>query len=291
MKILVIDVGGSHIKLRVSGQEEMRKVASGPVLTAQQMVDDVKEATKDWKYDAISMGFPGPVADNKILLEPVNLGKGWVEFDFSAARQTLQNHQRRGHAGTRQLRRRPDALPRLGDRTRHDADCGERGHRLELGHLPYKKDHTFEQYVGTAGLKTLGRKKWKAAVFDVVARLKAAFSRITSCSAAAMSKSSTKCRLAQAGRQQQCLHRRRTALGEESGTCALRGAGNNEPAGVIAQLSFPNSCLGTLYAKISFPNSCLGTHLRETLFRAARSRNRSFGSAFPNRSLGTRNVR
>ena len=83
MKILVIDVGGSHIKLRVSGQEEVRKVASGPVLTAQQMVDDVKEATKDWKYDAISMGFPGPVADHKILLEPVNLGKGWVGFDFS----------------------------------------------------------------------------------------------------------------------------------------------------------------------------------------------------------------
>ena len=175
MRILVIDVGGTHIKLHVSGNDEVRKVLSGPTLTAQQMVDDVKRMTKDWKYDAISIGYPGPVADNKILKEPVNLGKGWMDFDFSvlgkpfkiindAAMQALGSYE-----GGRML------FLGLGTGLGNTLIVDNVIVALELGHLPYKKEKTFEEYVGTAGLKRLGRRKWHAAVFDVVARLKAAF--------------------------------------------------------------------------------------------------------------------
>jgi predicted NBD/HSP70 family sugar kinase len=175
MKILVLDVGGTQIKLRVSGNEEVRKVPSGPVLTPQQLVDDVKAETKDWKYDAITIGYPGPVANNKILLEPVNLGKGWVDFDFSvfgkpykiindAAMQALGSYE-----GGRML------FLGLGTGLGSTLIVDNVVVALELGHLPYKKEKTFEEYVGTLGLKRLGRKKWHAAVFDVVARLKAAF--------------------------------------------------------------------------------------------------------------------
>ncbi len=175
MKILVIDVGGSHIKLRVSGKDEVRKIPSGPTLTAQQMVDDVLEATRDWKYDAISIGYPGPVADNKILKEPVNLGPGWMDFDFSvfgkpykiindAAMQALGSYE-----GGRML------FLGLGTGLGTTLIVDNVVAALELGHLPYKKEKSFEEYVGTAGLKRLGRKKWQVTVFDVVARLKAAF--------------------------------------------------------------------------------------------------------------------
>jgi predicted NBD/HSP70 family sugar kinase len=174
MRILVIDVGGSHIKLRVSGNDEVRKVPSGPTLTAQQMVEDVKEMTKDWKYDAISIGYPGPVADNKILKEPVNLGPGWVDFDFSvfskpykiindAAMQALGSYE-----GGRML------FLGLGTGLGNTLIVDNVIVALELGHLPYRKEKTFEEYVGTAGQKRLGRKKWQTVVFDVVARLKAA---------------------------------------------------------------------------------------------------------------------
>ena len=175
MKILILDVGGSHIKLKVSSQDETRKVTSGPDLTPQQMIDDVKEATKDWKFDALTIGFPAPVIDNKILLEPVNLGKGWVDFDFSvfgkpfkvindAAMQALGSYE-----GGRML------FLGLGTGLGSTLIVENVVVGLELGHLPYRKDKSFEEYVGTAGLKRLGRKKWHTAVVDVVARLKAAF--------------------------------------------------------------------------------------------------------------------
>jgi predicted NBD/HSP70 family sugar kinase len=175
MKILVLDVGGSHIKLKVSGQDETRKVISGPELTPQQMVNDVKDATKDWKFDAITIGFPAPVVNDEILLEPVNLGKGWVDFDFSvfgkpfkvlndAAMQALGSYE-----GGRML------FLGLGTGLGSTLIVDNVIVALELGHLPYRKEKTFEEYVGTAGLKRLGRRKWHAAVIDVVARLKAAF--------------------------------------------------------------------------------------------------------------------
>lgn len=175
MKILVIDVGGTHIKLRVSGNDEVRKIPSGPTLTPQQLVDDVKAATKDWKYDAITIGYPGPVAHDKILKEPVNLGPGWIDFDFSvlgkpykiindAAMQALGSYE-----GGRML------FLGLGTGLGTTLVVDNVIVALELGHLPYKKEKSFEEYVGTLGLKRLGRKKWHAAVWDVVARLKAAF--------------------------------------------------------------------------------------------------------------------
>src|SRR5262245_48699712 len=175
MKVLVIDVGGSHVKIRVNGDEEVRKIPSGPDMTAEQMVRDVKQAARGWKYDAVSIGYPGPVADNKILKEPVNLGPGWMDFDFAAlgkpykvindaAMQALGSYE-----GGRML------FLGLGTGLGTTLIVENVVVALELGHLPYKKGHSFEDYVGTAGLKRLGRKKWHAAVLDVVARLKAAF--------------------------------------------------------------------------------------------------------------------
>ena len=175
MKVLVIDVGGSHVKVRVSGDDEVRKIPSGPTMTARQMVADVKKATRGWKYDAVSIGYPGPVVSNKIVKEPVTLGPGWVDFDFDAlgkpykiindaAMQALGSYE-----GGRML------FLGLGTGLGTTFLIDGIVVPLELGHLPYKKEKSFEDYVGTAGLKHLGRKKWQAAVFDVVARLKAAF--------------------------------------------------------------------------------------------------------------------
>src|SRR5262245_24927631 len=85
MKILVIDVGGTNVKIKATDQNEVRKFPSGKELSAQQMVHGVQEQAKDWHYDVVSIGYPGPIAHDKILKEPVNLGPGWVDFDFGAA--------------------------------------------------------------------------------------------------------------------------------------------------------------------------------------------------------------
>ena len=85
MKILVIDVGGTHIKVLLSGEQEPRKFASGPAMTAKQMVAGVKEVTVGLKYDVVSIGFPGPVLGNRPIAEPFNLGGGWVGFNFESA--------------------------------------------------------------------------------------------------------------------------------------------------------------------------------------------------------------
>ena len=172
MKVLVIDVGGSHVKVRVSGDDEVRKIPSGPTMTARQMVADVKKATRGWKYDAVSIGYPGPVVSNKIVKEPVNLGPGWVDFDFDAlgkpykiindaAMQALGSYE-----GGRML------FLGLGTGLGSAMILDRVIASMELGHLPYKKGRTFEQYVGTAGMKRLGGKKWRAVVFDVVERLR-----------------------------------------------------------------------------------------------------------------------
>ncbi len=175
MKILVIDVGGTNIKLKLSDQPEVRKVPSGPLLSAQQMVDGVQARTGDWSYDAVTIGFPGPVHNGQILKEPVNLGRGWVGFDYAkalgkpvriindAAMQALGSYQ-----GGRMLFL--GLGTGLGSCMILDGVIAP----MELGHLPYKKGRTFEDYVGNLGMKRLGRRKWQAHVFDVVARLRAA---------------------------------------------------------------------------------------------------------------------
>ncbi len=175
MKILVIDVGGTNVKLKVQGTDEVRKVPSGPELTPAEMVGLVREAAADWDYDAVSIGYPGPVIKGRIKVEPVNLGPGWVDFDFTkalgkpvriindAAMQALGSYE-----GGRMLFL--GLGTGLGSTLVLDGVLAP----MELGHLPYKKGRTFEEYVGQAGLKRLGRRKWQTAVFDVVDRLKKA---------------------------------------------------------------------------------------------------------------------
>ena len=176
MKILVLDVGGSHVKLKLSGQDEVRKFESGPAMTPQQMIDGVRANAADWTYDAVSMGFPAPVVGGKIAKEPVNLGPGWLVFDLEAglgkpvrvindaAMQALGGYQ-----DGRML------FLGLGTGLGTTLIVENVVVGLELGHLPYRKEKSFEDYVGEAGLDRRGREKWQASVFDVVARLKAAF--------------------------------------------------------------------------------------------------------------------
>ena len=173
MNILVIDVGGTNVKLKVTNGEEVRKVPSGLGLTPAQMVEGVRQATDGWKYDAVSIGYPGPVVRDQILEEPVNLGRGWVGFDFAAAlgkptkvindaaMQALGSYQ-----GGRML------FLGLGTGLGNTLIIDGTVAPMELGHLPYKKGKTFEDYVGNAGLKRRGRRKWQASVADVVARLR-----------------------------------------------------------------------------------------------------------------------
>ncbi len=175
MKVLVIDVGGTHVKVLATGQEEARKIPSGPKLTAQEMTDQVREATRDWEYEAISIGYPGPVVHGHPLLEPWNLGHGWVGFDFAAhfgkpvkvindaAMQALGSYE-----GGRML------FLGLGTGLGSAMVLNKILAPMELAHLPYRKGRTFEDYVGLRGLERLGKKKWRRAVEDVVARLKAA---------------------------------------------------------------------------------------------------------------------
>ncbi len=174
-KILVIDIGGTNVKILATGQDEARKIPSGLTMTAADMVAKVKDAAKDWDYQAISIGYPGPILQGKLVLEPKNLAAGWVGFDFEkafgkpvkiindAAMQALGSYE-----GGRML------VLGLGTGLGSALIIDRVIAPLELAHLPYKKGRTLEDYVGQRGLKRLGKKKWRAAVEDVTARLKAA---------------------------------------------------------------------------------------------------------------------
>jgi polyphosphate glucokinase len=174
MQVLAIDVGGTNVKMLASGHEARRKFSSGPTLTARQMVDEVRKVAADWKYDAVSVGYPGPVLDGRLLAEPHNLGKGWVGFNFEkafgcpvkivndAAMQALGSYK-----GGRMLY--------LGLGTGLGSAMIIEGTLLpmELAHLPYRKG-TYEDYVGLRGMKRFGKKKWRKYVDDVVKKLAAA---------------------------------------------------------------------------------------------------------------------
>lgn len=173
MRILVIDIGGTNIKLKHSDFDEVRKFPSGNELTPKAMMDGIKTAAHDWQYDAVSIGYPGPVVRDQILLEPANLGRGWVGFDFSAAfgkpvklindaaMQALGSYD-----GGRML------FLGLGTGLGTTLIIDGTVAPMELGHLPYKKGRSFEEYVGQAARKRLGKKKWANTVHDVVTRLK-----------------------------------------------------------------------------------------------------------------------
>jgi polyphosphate glucokinase len=175
MKILVIDVGGTNVKILATGQQEVRKIPSGPNMTAAQMVEEVTQAANDWQYDMVSIGYPGPVVNGSPALEPRNLGPGWMDFDFAghfgrpvkvmndAAMQALGSYE-----GGRML------FLGLGTGMGSALIVDNAIAPLELAHLPYKKGRTFEDYVGQRGFKRLGKKKWQRTVEDVVARLQAA---------------------------------------------------------------------------------------------------------------------
>ena len=174
MNVLVVDVGGTHVKILATGQKQSREFASGPTLTAKQMVAGVKKLAGDWKYDAVSIGYPGPVVRNRPLAEPYNLGRGWAGFDFEiafmcpvkvvndAAMQALGSYKR-------------GKMLFLGLGTGLGSAMIVDGivEPMELGHLPYKR-RTFEDYVGVRGFERLGKKKWRQHVADVIARLIAA---------------------------------------------------------------------------------------------------------------------
>jgi polyphosphate glucokinase len=175
VKILVIDVGGSHVKLLATNRRTPLKLPSGPDLTPKGMVAAVLKATADWKYEAVSIGYPGPVANNRPTAEPVNLGKGWVGFNFErafklpvkivndAAMQALGSYD-----GGRMLFL---ALGTgLGMTLVRDGIVVP----LEVAHLPYKKGKSYEDFVGERGLKRLGVEKWKEYLTEIVELMLAA---------------------------------------------------------------------------------------------------------------------
>jgi polyphosphate glucokinase len=172
--ILVVDVGGSAVKILATGQNEPRKLQSGPTLTPGQMVSGVKRLAADWEYDVVSIGYPGPVLAGRPVAEPRNLGRGWVGFNFArafgrpvklvndAAMQALGSYK-----GGKMLF--------LGLGTGLGTVLIVEGivAPMEVSHLPYKKG-TYETYIGRAGLARHGKKKWRRRVTDVVERLIAA---------------------------------------------------------------------------------------------------------------------
>jgi polyphosphate glucokinase len=175
MKILVIDVGGTHVKVKLQGADEIHKFPSGPHLTPQLMLEGVRGLTAGWDFDRATIGYPGPVVHGSVLVEPVNLGTGWLGFDFAAALEVpvkIVNDAAMQALGSYEGGRM--LFLGLGTGLGNAMILDRVLAPMELGHLPYKKGRTFEEYVGQAGLKRLGRRKWQTAVFDVVDRLRRA---------------------------------------------------------------------------------------------------------------------
>jgi polyphosphate glucokinase len=174
MQVLAVDVGGTHVKILAAGQKERREFASGPKLTAKQMVDRVKALATDWKYERVTVGYPGPVLHSRPVAEPHNLGQGWVGFDFEAAFERpvmVMNDAAMQALGSY----KGGKMLFLGLGTGLGSTVIVDGvvEPMELGHLPYRKG-TYEDYVGLRGLTAHGKKKWRKHVEDVIARLVAA---------------------------------------------------------------------------------------------------------------------
>jgi polyphosphate glucokinase len=173
-KVLVLDVGGTNVKLLVTGETVRRDFPSGPLLTPQEMVAGMQTVIGDWSYDVVTIGFPAPVRNNKPTKEPVNLGVGWVPFDYDAAfgkPVRMINDAAMQALGSYDKGR----MLFLGLGTGLGSAMVIDGTivPMELGHLPYRK-RTFEDYVGVAGLERFGKRVWRKRVADVVDRLRAA---------------------------------------------------------------------------------------------------------------------
>jgi polyphosphate glucokinase len=174
LKVLVVDVGGTHVKILATGHTQAREFPSSPKLTAKEMVAGVKKLAKDWKYDAVSIGYPGPVATNRPLTEPYNLGPGWAGFDFEAAfRCPVKVINDAAMQALGSYKHGKMLFLGLGTGLGSAMVVDGIVEPMELGHLPYRR-HTFEDYVGVRGRDRLGQKQWEQAVRDVIARLIAA---------------------------------------------------------------------------------------------------------------------
>ncbi len=172
-KVLVIDVGGTNIKLMAAGQKEPLKTPSGPSMTASKMVSVVRQNVKGWEFDCISLGYPGPIINGHPLREPHNLGKGWMRFDFQkafgcpvkiindAAMQALGSYE-----GGRML------FLGLGTGLGSAMIVDGVLEPMELAHLIYKKGKTYEDYLGLRGLERMGKKKWRRYVTKITTTLK-----------------------------------------------------------------------------------------------------------------------
>jgi polyphosphate glucokinase len=169
MKILVIDVGGTHLKINLGAAKETIKLPSGSKMTAARMAADVKKATEGMRYDAVSIGYPGPVVNGRPAAEPKNLGSGWVRFNYEkafgkpvriindAAMQALGSYQ-----GGRML------FLGLGTGLGSALVADGVVEPLELAHLPYRKNRTYEEYVGIRGFERMGRKRWQRHVESII---------------------------------------------------------------------------------------------------------------------------
>ena len=173
--VLAIDIGGSHVKIQSSDGGEERKAVSGPTMNAATMADIVEKLADGIAFDVIAMGYPGPVVHNKILIDPHNLAPGWVGFNFEkrfgkpvrmvndALMQAIGSYQ-----GGRML------FLGLGTGLGAAMIVENVAQPMELAHLPYRKGHTFEDYLGEASLENRGYDKWQKHVFDAVEQLSAA---------------------------------------------------------------------------------------------------------------------
>jgi len=174
MKILVVDIGGTHVKVLATGQETHREFVSGRTLTPKLMVAKVRQLVTDWKYQVISIGYPGPVVHNRPMSDPWNLGNGWMGFNFVAAfKRPVKVINDAAMQALGSYRRGKMLFLGLGTGLGSALIVDGLVEPMELGHLPYKKA-TFEDYVGLRGLEKYGKKKWRCYVADVVERLVAA---------------------------------------------------------------------------------------------------------------------
>ena len=176
-KVLVVDVGGTHLKILATGQQTPRKVTSGQKMTARLMCNWVRKAASDWPHDVVAIGYPGPVVHGRPMREPYNLGKGWVGFDYAkglrcpvkvindAAMQAVGSYK-----GGRML------FLGLGTGLGSAMIVDGVVEPMELAHLPYKKGKTYEDYLGLRGLKRMGKKKWRRYVARIVEELQSALS-------------------------------------------------------------------------------------------------------------------
>jgi polyphosphate glucokinase len=170
--VLAVDVGGSHVKVLASDQTERRRAVSGPTMTAEEMVSQARAAAEGWNFDVVSVGIPAPVHGGRVVAEPMNLGTGWVGYDFEqafgkptkvindAAMQALGSYE-----GGKML------FLGLGTGLGTALIDNNVIEPMELAHLPFKKKKTYEDYAGERGRKELGNKRWSKAVAEVVEEL------------------------------------------------------------------------------------------------------------------------